>query len=339
MEETLGKRIAKNRKRLGMTQDALAEKLGITAQAVSKWENDQSCPDITMLPRLAEIFGITTDELLGHTSEQKVHDGEVVDDEKNGIHIESDNGAKWDFHWNGDRKGGLVFALCILWVGGWTFFARMLGWDTSFWSILWPSLILFTGIAGSMRKFSAFDFGCIVFGAYFFVNNLGVLQLKMPNHLIFPICIVILGFTLLIRALKKPKKPHFRITRHGNSGSNTKVDCKDDNNSFRCDLSFGETTHMVDVPILEYGSASASFGELTIDLSQVEEVSDGCAIEANCSFAEVTFLVPRRFRVELRERSAAFGNVEIQGHPNAETDGTIILDGHASFGEISVRYI
>ena len=65
MEETLGKRIIANRKQLGMTQDKLAEQLGVTAQAVSKWENDQSCPDITMLPRLSEIFGCTTDELLG----------------------------------------------------------------------------------------------------------------------------------------------------------------------------------------------------------------------------------------------------------------------------------
>ena len=65
MEETLGKRISANRKRLGLTQDRLAELLGVTAQAVSKWENDQSCPDIGTLPRLAEIFGISTDELLG----------------------------------------------------------------------------------------------------------------------------------------------------------------------------------------------------------------------------------------------------------------------------------
>ena len=65
MEETLGKRIVAHRKRLGLTQDRLAELLGVTAQAVSKWENDQSCPDIATLPRLAEIFGISTDELLG----------------------------------------------------------------------------------------------------------------------------------------------------------------------------------------------------------------------------------------------------------------------------------
>ena len=42
MEETLGKRIVFHRKRLGLTQDALAELMGVIAQAVSKWENDQS---------------------------------------------------------------------------------------------------------------------------------------------------------------------------------------------------------------------------------------------------------------------------------------------------------
>ena len=64
MEQTLGKRIMENRKRLGWTQDRLAEQMGVSAQAVSKWENDQSCPDISLLPKLAELFGITVDELL-----------------------------------------------------------------------------------------------------------------------------------------------------------------------------------------------------------------------------------------------------------------------------------
>ena len=42
MQETIGKRIMQNRKQLKLTQDQLAEQLGVTAQAVSKWENDQS---------------------------------------------------------------------------------------------------------------------------------------------------------------------------------------------------------------------------------------------------------------------------------------------------------
>ena len=64
--DTIGKRIAQHRKRMGLTQDQLAEKLGITAQAISKWENDLSCPDIAILPKLADYFGISIDELMGY---------------------------------------------------------------------------------------------------------------------------------------------------------------------------------------------------------------------------------------------------------------------------------
>lgn len=60
-----GQRIAQLRRERGMTQEALAQKLGITNQAVSKWESDQCCPDIMQLPQLADLFGITLDALFG----------------------------------------------------------------------------------------------------------------------------------------------------------------------------------------------------------------------------------------------------------------------------------
>lgn len=64
MNETTGNRIQKFRKEKGLTQEELAAQLGVSSQAVSKWENDASCPDISLLPQLCRILGITTDELL-----------------------------------------------------------------------------------------------------------------------------------------------------------------------------------------------------------------------------------------------------------------------------------
>ena len=60
---TIGNKIAFYRKKLGITQDALAQQMKVTNQAVSKWESDQCCPDISLLPLLADIFGTTIDEL------------------------------------------------------------------------------------------------------------------------------------------------------------------------------------------------------------------------------------------------------------------------------------
>ena len=66
--QKIGKKIVSLRKRKNMTQMELADKLGISFQAVSNWERGNSMPDISKLPELAEIFGVTLDELLGEKS-------------------------------------------------------------------------------------------------------------------------------------------------------------------------------------------------------------------------------------------------------------------------------
>jgi transcriptional regulator with XRE-family HTH domain len=69
MDMTIGKRIALLRKEKGLTQEELAQHMGVSPQAVSKWENDQTCPDISALPKLARLFGVTVDELLSGKQE------------------------------------------------------------------------------------------------------------------------------------------------------------------------------------------------------------------------------------------------------------------------------
>ncbi|MDE7279080.1 MAG: helix-turn-helix domain-containing protein, partial [Oscillospiraceae bacterium] len=61
----IGENLKKQRKLRELTQEQLADILGVSFQAVSKWERGEVYPDIELLPTIAEYFGITTDELLG----------------------------------------------------------------------------------------------------------------------------------------------------------------------------------------------------------------------------------------------------------------------------------
>lgn len=341
MEQTLGKRIATLRKNMKLTQDQLAERLGLTAQAISKWENDQSCPDITMLPRLAEIFGITTDELLGMERPNPVHTAEVVEEEQEneGVHIHNGN---WEFKWDSGKKDAVTFAILILWVGILILAAKHFGWNDSFWEILWPSALLIYGGRHLLGRFSIFSACVTLCGAYFLIDNLEIWQLELASEYVFPIAVVLIGLGLLFDALKKPKKPRFVLTHNGKkvgSGENkTTSEFTTDGDRFDCSLSFGEKSHQVNIPVLAGGVAAVSFGELHVDLTGCEAVQSGCTIDANCSFGELEILVPKRFRIENHD-STAFASIEISGHPDEQPEGTIYLNSNVSFGEISVRYL
>lgn len=71
--QTLGQRIAAFRKGRGLTQEDVAGRLGISAQAVSKWENDVTCPDISLLPALADLLEVTVDVLLRGETEAETY--------------------------------------------------------------------------------------------------------------------------------------------------------------------------------------------------------------------------------------------------------------------------
>ena len=66
----IGSNIAALRKEKGITQEELANALGVSAQAVSKWENNSSCPDVSLLTDIADYFGVTVDALLRSDAEE-----------------------------------------------------------------------------------------------------------------------------------------------------------------------------------------------------------------------------------------------------------------------------
>ncbi len=81
MEIKLGKKIRNLRKEKNISQEVLAEALGISFQAVSKWENESAMPDVALIPAIASYFGVSTDELFDYNvleTERKVM--EIVDE-------------------------------------------------------------------------------------------------------------------------------------------------------------------------------------------------------------------------------------------------------------------
>lgn len=333
MQQSLGKRIQFHRKSLGLTQDQLAEQLGVTAQAVSKWENDLSCPDISTLPQLARIFGISVDALLGaEPAPETVHEAEVVEEqEPNGFHIQTDG---LELNLGSSRKAALSFALTVLAVGIQLFAQKLLRSDITFWSILWPTVLVVFGGVGLLTRFSFLRLGFLLFGAYFLLDGWQVLPFSAGTELILPAIVVILGISLLVDALKKKNGHRFHI----GGSSEDRNDFHTDADTFTYSASFGENTQTVSLPVLSNGKVSCSFGDYTVDLTEVASVSADCQLDVSCSFGEVELLVPRRFAVK-PNTDTSFGEVSISGQPDPQPAGVIRLKGGVSFGEIEVRYL
>lgn len=79
-KQTMGKIISSLRREQGMTQKDLADRMGVTDKAVSKWERNLSCPDISSIPRLAEALGTTVNVLMDvkPREEEKTDWGKII---------------------------------------------------------------------------------------------------------------------------------------------------------------------------------------------------------------------------------------------------------------------
>ena len=106
MTVKIGDAVREHRLRMGVTQEELAEALGVSSQAVSRWETAACCPDTETLPLLARCFGITIDELFGFQGDRE----EEIDrrkDDRNQVKVRrlrTDSGAvAADQYYRGDH--------------------------------------------------------------------------------------------------------------------------------------------------------------------------------------------------------------------------------------------
>ena len=331
---TLGERIKYHRKRLNLTQEQLAQRLGVSAQAVSKWEHNLSCPDIAVLPDIAQLFGITIDELLGKST-PKVHEAEVVEDNDEG------RGPSVTWHWGTEKKtGSILFALYIIVFGGLLLANHLMNFDVSWWTVLWTTALIYAGISGLRGCFSVFSLTLCLAGVYFLLNAYGLFSFTLSWGIVIPTVLLLWGLSLLIDVFAGKKwrrrKPG-KVTVHNNNKLRHEYNC--DNGYLHCELSFGSHRTIVSTELLRGGKIDASFGDFTVDFSACEAVAPDCTVSVDNSFGSLTILVPKRFAVELSEDEDDTASTEVEGAPAAVTEGTLRLKIDNSFGALDIRYI
>lgn len=346
--QTLGKRIAMLRKQNGMTQEQLAEKVGVSAQAVSKWENDISCPDITALPLLASIFQVTVDELLGI----KPIEPHVVILEKDRKEEEKKGKGCFSFQFDANSKdernsygiGGIITLILILVVLLLQRTTTLLSDDISTWNYIWPLLVFGIGLGGVIewnRPIPMFSIGLLVIGAYEFVW----FALDKPSYLIrldWLIVVIVLAILLLVNEIIKKlwfKNKAYRTARPiCMKGMKEKVsEYSTEDGNLIANMRFSDGVYVFESELLRSAEINTSFSACTFDLSNVEEFADDALLDIRVSFGEVTLLLPENVAVQLKGE-ASFGARSVRGTPKGDAIKTIYVLSNVSFGNLEIRY-
>ena len=335
-KETMGKRISDLRKNKGMTQEQLAQQVGVTAQAVSKWENDLSCPDISILPQLAEALGVTTDELLGRAPLQT-----MKDEAKEG---KAKDRAPYTVKVRLNRVERVAFAILLMGIGVVfllnTFHVIQLGTGITFWSVVWPFLVACVGVMACHSEINPFSIGLFLFGVYMLLFNLGIIpeQYRLSWSLIWPVALILIGLTILIHFLwpnlkKKDDRRIFEVEKEGDPI----FDCTDEGGFIHIDAAFSSQTKRVLAGNRFTGAkVDSSFGSIVLDLSEAE-IENGAQIDADISFGSLTVRLPASVGAKALCK-AAFGGYDCPpGNPDAAVK--VQIAGDVSFGKIEVEYV
>ncbi len=328
-QKTLGERIKYHRKRLGLTQEELAQRMGVSAQAVSKWENSLSSPDISILPELAEVFGISLDELLGRVeSGSKVHEAQPVEAPKKEFHFEWENPRR--------KLHGVLFAIFVLLFGGLLLTNHLLQLEVSWWTLLWTLGLVYIGLCGLTRKFSFFCLVMVLAGAFFLTDAYRLIAFDLGWGVLIPAVLIVWGCSLLLDLLLGKKKKH-SVRVHTDGKACREYSCED--GWLKCELSFGECRMPIVTPLLRGGEIECSFGDFSVDFSGCEALANDCRVQIDQSFGNLTLLVPDKFEVRICAQEHFAASAEIKGSPAPDPKGVLQLALNDNFGAITVKYV
>ena len=330
-QQSMGKRIMQLRKEKGYTQEQLAEMMGVSAQAVSKWENDVSCPDISILPQLAEKLGVSTDELLGvKPIEPK---GVIVDGQN-----KKDGDGSFSVSWDGAKnvkKDGVWFAVLMIVLGIAFLLQRLNLVSFGIWGVIWPAVIIGLGISWMVKRFSFFSLAVAGLGVYFLLFNLGMISLVLTWGIIWPSLLVLLGLTILYEALIPHKDKCCGV--HFSGDKNKRSQYREENGFVSYECSFSEENRKVAAEDFLGGDIEISFGKSELDLTNIKRVNQNAKLDVDVSFATFDLIVPKTMRVFLKS-DKSFGSIQMNGEPNPDASLAINVDGDVSFGSMNIYY-
>ena len=334
--ETIGKRIQAIRKERGLTQKQLAEQLGVTPQAVSKWETDESCPDISILPVLANALGVSTDELLGAEARSRnipVKEGEIVEPEED---REKDGHGDFHFEFEAGKLGGILFGLFLIAAAVLLFLTKQVSWfsehDVGFWSLIWPTAIIFVGLTGTCsRDFSGFSFGLLVLGVLCLLNQLSVIRLNNLWLLIVVGLLVIIGISTIISQFTKKKHSHYK-----KKGS-PKFKYTDLDGTIDYEAAFGDRDVIAEAKHITGGKIETAFGDFSLDLRGIESFEPNARLDMDISFGDFTLYLPKTVRVET-DKAGSFSSFEMDGVPAANAPYCLTIHSEVNFGELTIEY-
>ena len=342
-KETLGKRIAMLRKEKGLTQEQLAEKVGVSAQAVSKWENDVSCPDITLLPLLGDILGVTVDELLGV---KPIEPHVIILDKDETPNEEKKKNRSFTWEWNkhkdSARWGTIAFCIgailiCLLFVlRSFPKLGLFLNYeDVTAWDYVWPILIFTVGLI-SIHDHIVFGSLFMLWGVYEFLCSaipaMGAYQIK------WYVVLLVIAIIMLVKTIIGKKHIICKVNRDGENGDHTPVlDVTQDDNYLDADMSFGSGVITYDSDTLRGGSIDMNFGDYKVDLRKVRTFENDCLLKIDQNFGSLTIYLPQHVRL-VKSSDTSFGSFATYGEPSPDASQAIIIRADVNFGTLQVKY-
>lgn len=340
-EMTIGKRIRTLRKQHGMTQEQLAEQVGVSPQAVSKWENDNSCPDISILPILAEALNVTVDMLLGTAPLEELPKNENYYNHGNAEDENDDDGnteRSIKLHIKTKKGSGILTGLFLAVLGILLLLTNIheAWFPCSFWNLAWPVAIIYLGLIwGDSRRISVSNIVITLLGVYALLSNLKVLAYPISWTIVLAIALIALGLSYILQHFFGKKK-HFHFSKDNKRmvSSFTEQD-----GSIQFESSFCENCRRVSEPHFNNGSAEVSFGEGILDLRGVTSFANGAKLDVSVSFGDLTIYLPDTVRL-LDDTSCHFGHTECISHgtPSPNAPYTLTVCGDINFGNLDVRY-